>query len=141
MSVTKLDSHANMAVTGLDCMVIATSRLYATVTPFSDDLQVMEKVEIGDVAMAYNNPITLKTCLLVMRNVLLIPTMDHTLCPPFLVREALLFIDKTPKFQSTMLLRNNHTICNEKTGMRIDLKLNGTFSYFPTCALTLDEQS
>ena len=92
----------------------------------------MEKVEIGDVALAYKNPSTLMTYLLVMQNVLLIPLMDHNLLPPFLVREASLFLDETPKFQSTDLLKDNHTIFYEETGMRIQLQLNGTFSYFTT---------
>ena len=43
----------------------------------------MEKVEIGDVAVAYNDAYSLETYLLVMRNVLLIPLMDHNLLPPF----------------------------------------------------------
>jgi hypothetical protein len=81
----------------------------------------MEEIEIGDVAMAYDDPILLRTYLLVMRNALLIPTMDHNLLPPFLIREASLFIDETPKFQSTSLSRNNHTICDDETGMMIDL--------------------
>jgi hypothetical protein len=46
----------------------------------------MEKVEIGEVALAYNNLIILVKYLLVMRNALLIPSMDHNLLPPFLVR-------------------------------------------------------
>jgi len=59
MSATELDSHANMAVAGWDCTIIATNGQYATVTPFSDELPVMEEIEIGDVAMAYDNPISL----------------------------------------------------------------------------------
>ena len=140
LSVTELDSHANMAVAGRDCTIIAKSGHHATVTPFSDDLPMMEQVEIGDVAIAYDDPYSLRTFLLVMRNALLIPSMDHNLLPPFLVREASLFLDETPKFQSTDLTRNNHTIFDEETGMRIHLQLNGTFSYFPTRLLTLDER-
>jgi len=100
----------------------------------------MEKVEIGDVAVAYNDPYSLETYLLVMRNVLLIPSMDHNLLPPFLVREASLFLDKPPKFQSTVVSLENHTIYDEVTGLRIHLQLNGTFSYFVTRSLTLEEQ-
>ena len=140
LSVTELDSHANMAVAGGDCTIIARSGHFANVTPFSADLPVMEQVEIGDVAIAYDDPYSSRTYLLVMRNALLIPSMDHNLLPPFLVREASLFLDETPKFQSTELSRNNHTIFDDETGMRIHLQLNGTFSYFPTRSLTLDEQ-
>ena len=140
LSVTELDSHANMAVAGRDCTIIAKSGHLATVTPFLADLPVMEQVKIGDVAIAYDDPYSSRTFLLVMRNALLIPSMDHNLLPLFLVREASLFLDETPKFQSTDLTRNNHTIFDEETGMRIHLQLNGTFSYFPTRSLTLDKQ-
>jgi len=80
---TELDSHANMAVAGFDCTVIATSGRYATVTPFSSNLPTMNMVEIGDVAIACDDPISFQTYLLVMRNALLIPSMDHNLIPPF----------------------------------------------------------
>ena len=139
-SITELDSHANMAVVGRDCMIIAKSGHHANVTPFSEDLPVIEKVEIGDVAVAYGNLYLLETYLLVKRNVLLIPLMDHNLLPPFLVREASLFLDETPKFQSTEVWLENHTIYDEVTGLRIHLQLNGTFSYFVTQSLTLEEQ-
>ena len=43
LSVTELDSHANMAVAGGGCTIIAKSGLYANVTPFSADLPEMEK--------------------------------------------------------------------------------------------------
>ena len=88
LSVTELDSHANMAVAGRDCTIIAKSGHRATVTPFLADLPVMEQVEIGDVVIAYDDPYSSRTFLLVIRNALLIPSMDHNLLPPFLVREG-----------------------------------------------------
>jgi hypothetical protein len=45
-----------MAVAGRDCTIIARSGHFATVTPFSVDLPAMERVKIGDVAIAYDNP-------------------------------------------------------------------------------------
>jgi len=74
-----------MAVAGRDCTIIAKSGHHANVTPFSADLPVMENVEIGDVAVAYDNPYLLEMYLLVMRNVLLIQSMDHNSLPSFLV--------------------------------------------------------
>jgi hypothetical protein len=139
LHATELDSHANMAVAGSDCTVIATSGRHATVTPFSSNLPSMDMVEIGDVAIAYDDPISLQTYLLVMRNALLIPTMDHNLVPPFLLRLAGLQVDETPKHQLALPTVDNHSIYDSETGMRIHLKLNGIFSYFPTRALTLDE--
>ena len=137
--ITNLDSHANMAVAGNDCTIIATSGRYATVTPFSSNLPKMEMVEIGDVALAYDDPISLLTYILVMRNALLIPTMDHNLIPPFLIREAGLYVDETPKSQVGLPTIDNHVIVDSESGMRIHLALNGIFSYFPTRSLTIEE--
>ena len=138
-SVTELDSHANMAVAGRDCTIIARSGHYACVTPFSSDLPVMERVEIGDVAVAYDCPYTGVTTILLIRNSLLIESMDHNLLPPFLIREASLFLDETPKFQSANASLDNHCIYDEVTGLRIHLQLHGTFSYFATRALNDEE--
>jgi len=140
LSVTELDSHANMAVAGKNCTIIATSGQYANVTPFSADLPIMDRVEIDDDAIANDDPICFVTYLLVMRNALLIPFLSHNFLSLILIREASLFFDKTPKLQSTELSLDNHTIYDEETGMRIHLQLNGTFSYFPTRPLTLEEQ-
>ncbi len=55
-TATELDSQANMAVAGANVLIISKSGLVATVTPFLVDLPPMDDVEIGDVAMAYDNP-------------------------------------------------------------------------------------
>ena len=65
---TELDSHANMAVAGANVSIISKSGLVATVTPFSPDLPPMDDVEIGDVAIAYDNPLSGETFLLVIRS-------------------------------------------------------------------------
>ena len=138
-SATELDSHANMSVAGANVSVISKSGLVATVTPFSGELPPLDDVEIGDVAMAYDHPRTGITYILVMRNALLIPTMDHNLIPPFLIREAGLFLDETPKCQLKAPSVTNHSIIDSDSGMHIHLDLNGIFSYFPTRQLTIDE--
>ncbi len=132
LHATELDSHANMAVAGSDCTVIATSGCHATVAPFSSNLPTMDMVEIGDVAIAYNDPMFLQTYLLVMRNALLIPMMDHNLIPPSLIWLAGLQVDETPKHQLALPTVDNHAIYDSETGMCIHLKLNGIFSYFTT---------
>jgi hypothetical protein len=132
LHATKLDSHANMAVAGSDCTVIARSGRHATVIPFSQNLPTMEMVEIGDIAIAYDDPISLQTYPLVIRNALMIPTMDHILLPLFLLRLAGLQVDETPQDQLALPTVKNRAIYDPETGMRIHLKLNGIFSYFLT---------
>jgi hypothetical protein len=82
---TELDSHDNMAVAGSEMMVIACSGMFANVTLFSKDIPAMDMVKIGDAAMCYDDPISLVTYILVMKNALLIPLMGHNLIPPFLI--------------------------------------------------------
>jgi hypothetical protein len=129
---TELDSHANMAVAGSDCTIIAKSANFADVTPFSADLPVLQMVEIGDAMMAYDDPFTFTTYLLVMQNSLLIPSMDHNLIPPFLLQEAGLTLDEMPKHQMESPTIDNHVIVDEESGMRVHLQLNGIFSFSPT---------
>ena len=137
---TELDSHANMPVAGGGTSVITRTGRHARVTPFSPELPSMDMVEILDVAMAYDDPVTLTTTILVMRNSLYVPTMDHNLIPPFVMREAGLTVDETPKFQlAGDATVDNHMIFDPATGLRIHLKLNGIFSYFPTRPLTSSE--
>ena len=119
LNTTRLDSHASMVVAGNAC-----GGCCANITPFSANLPKMEMVENGDDAIAYNDPISLHTYLLVMRNALLIPTMDHNLIPPFLSRKQV------------YCLRLITMLVDSETWMRIDLSLNGIFSYFHRCALT-----
>ena len=139
-SATELDSHANMAVAGANVSIISKSGLVATVTPFSADLPPMDDVEIGDVAMAYDDQYTGITYILRMRNALLIPTMDHNLIPPFLIREAGLFLDETPKCHVSAPTVTNHSIIDPDTGMHIHLELTGIFSYFVTRPLTAHDE-
>jgi hypothetical protein len=96
-------------------------------------------IEIRDAVIANDNPISLTTYLLVMRNAVLIPTMNHNLVPPFSLQEACLYVDETPKHQVANPTIDNHAIVDSETGMRIHLLLNGIFLYFPTQALTLEE--
>ncbi len=98
----------------------------------------MEMVEIGDAMVAYDDPISQRTYLLVMRNALLIHSMDHNSIPPFLIREAVILLDETPKHQLEHPTIDNHAIVDPVTGMRI-LSLNGIFSYFRTRRLTSEE--
>jgi hypothetical protein len=130
-----------MAVAGIGTTLIARTGQHATVTPFSKSLPVMNKVEIVDVAMAYDGPFTLKTYLFVMRNAVYIPTMGHNLMPPIILRKAGLHVDKTPKTQAVNPAITNHSIFDPVTGLRVHLQLNGIFSHFITRPLAMDEES
>jgi hypothetical protein len=122
LPATELDSHANMAVAGNETTIIARSGAFANVTPFLKKLPAMDMVEIVDAAMCFDDPISLETYILVMKNALLIPTMGHSLIPPFLIREAGLILDETPKHQTSCPSIDNNSIRDQRTGLSTTLR-------------------
>ena len=82
-SRTHLDSHANMAVCGKHCLVVADTRFNADITAFSDEVGQMLEVPIIDSLILYKNPSSGEKFLLVVRNQLYVPSINHNLIPPF----------------------------------------------------------
>jgi hypothetical protein len=130
-SRTDLDSHANMCVAGKYAFVLADSGTTATVRAFSPDMDAIE-TSIVDCAFRYDCTYTNKTYILVAHNALYVPTMDHNLIPPFLLREAGLIVNETPKIHVPDPDISDHSIYFEQAKLRIPLALWGIFSYFPT---------
>ena len=142
---TQLDSHANMVVVGGHASVFGHSGKSADVRPFSNDCSKLKSVPIVDAAVAYDCPYTTKTYILAVRNALHVPSMEHNLIPPFIIREAGLVVNDVPKIhtKSSDLTENTHCVVATEgangTNLRIPMKLDGIFSYFPTRKLTEDE--
>ena len=58
--------------------------------------------------------------------------MTHNLIPPFIMREAGLVVNDTFKIHSPSVEENTHNIHDPKTGLVINLQLEGIFSIFDT---------
>jgi hypothetical protein len=136
---SQLNSHANMNVFGKHCYVISNSGKYANVSAFSEEVGSMLKVPIVDAIIAYDCPFTEKTYILIARNVLHVPSMDHNLIVPFILREANLICNDTPKIQCHNPTHDDHCIIDQETGMRIKLELDGIFSVFNTRMPTVED--
>ena len=78
---TELDSHANMVILGLNSFVFESTGRTCNVQPFSTDLGIAKDVPIVDGALAYDCPYTHKVYVLVVRNALHVPSIDHNLIP------------------------------------------------------------
>ena len=72
-----------------------------------------------------------KSFILVFHNALGVPSMEHSLVPPFMLREAGLEINHTPKIQLKDPTIHDHSINFPSSDVRITLSLNGIFSYVP----------
>lgn len=137
-SRTELDSHANMPVVGRHCYVLQRTGRSADVSAFSPDFDTLE-VQIIDAALMYYDPYTGKENILIVRNALHVPSMEHNLIPPFILREAGLEVNETPKIHVKDPAIEDHSIGFPGHDFRIPLSLWGIFSYFPTTAPTLQQ--
>ena len=138
-STTELNSHANMIVLGNQALVIQDKGKSAEVNAFSSDLQRISKVPVVDSVVAYGCPFTLESYLLVMRNAFHIPSMKHNLIPPFIFRVAGFTVSEVPKIHCDEPTVEDHSIYDDVTKIRIPLKLDSIFLYFPTRELTLEQ--
>ncbi len=137
-SRTELDSHANMVVVGNNCLVIEWSGRTANVNPFTSDYEALPEVPIVDAAVMYECPISGKEHILLVRNALHVPAMEQNLIPPFVMREAGIVVNDTPKIHMKNPTIETHSLYFEETDFRIPMALWGKFLYFPTRAPTND---
>ena len=97
MSQTDLDSHDNIVVSERNVTIINDTGRRAKVSPFTPDYDSLHSVPIADTTIRYDCPFSGATFLLIVRNALSVPAMDHNLIPPFIVREAGIDIRCAPK--------------------------------------------
>ena len=131
VSRTELDSHANMPVVGKNCYVLAETGKSADVSPYTPDYDAM-KVPIVDAAVRYDCKFTGQSYALVIRNALYVPAMSNNLIPPFILREAGIQVNDTPKIHLDDPTKLDHAITFKETEFQIPLSLWGTFSCFET---------
>ena len=138
-STTELDSHANMVVVGANTTVIQETGLYADVNAFADEVNQMKRVPIKDMAVAYDCPYLKKTYLMVFKNALHVPSMHHNLISPFIMEEAGLEVNATPKIHREEASVEDHSFYDSATELRVPFKLRGIFSHFETRSLSSEE--
>lgn len=127
---SELDSHANMVVLDSNSFVFESTGRTCNVQPFSSDLGTATNVPIVDGALAYDCPYTGEVYILLIRNALRIPSMEHNLLPPFILRAGGVSVHDVPKIHCEDPDVNDHCISFDQSELRIPLQLNGIFSYF-----------
>eukprot|EP00966_Prymnesium_polylepis_P332253 7387765-Prymnesium_polylepis.1 len=76
-----------MPVMGRDALVVSDTGRVIEINPFTPNYDAI-KVKLVDAALKYNCPNEDKSYILLVRNALHVPSMDHNLIPPFMLREA-----------------------------------------------------
>jgi hypothetical protein len=115
-SRTDLDSHANMPVVGSGAQVLVDRIRTCEVSPYSPDYEPME-VPLVDAAVRYDR--NGKVYILLIQNALYVPSLDHNLLPPFMMREAGVIVKDAPKIQLEDPSNEDHALTFPETGFRI----------------------
>ena len=134
---TDLDSHANMPVVGRNARILCDTGQTASVSPYNPEYETKE-IPIVDAAIQYNDPISGKPFILVIRNALYVESLEHNLIPPFVMRENGITVNELPKIHSSDPSSDDHAIIVDEQ-LRIPLSLYGTFSYFPSSTPSIEE--
>ena len=134
----QLDSHANMRVFGKYCFIISKYGKEAIVNAFTDQVGTIT-FPIVDAAVAYDCPWSQTTYILITRNILSVPSIDHNLIPPFILREDGLTVNGNATIHLNEPSIDDHAIICPNSDQRIRLHLHGTVSWFSTRMLTPDE--
>ena len=119
-----------MVVLGKDAFIFESTGRTCNVEPFSPDLGIAQNIPIVDAAIAYDCEQTNETYILIIRNALHIPSMNHNLLPPFILRQGGIIVNDTAKIHCSDPSPDDHCILFSESELRIPLKLNGIFSYF-----------
>ena len=119
-----------MAVVRIQAKLFHTVRT-SEVRAFSGEVEKLGSVPIIDAALAYDCPNNLKTYLLIFNNALHIPSMQHNLIPPFIMREDGLEVNDVPRiYIRDEVTRESHSIMLPQVYLRIPLWISGIFYYF-----------
>ena len=129
---SELDSHANMVVVGKHCWIIFRIKQSVDVSVFANDVDGLKIVPMVKAHLSYDCKRILKTYLLVVRNVLYIESMLHNLISLFIMREYGLIVNNMCKIHAQSISEETHAIQDPKSGLVINLQLDGILSVFET---------
>jgi hypothetical protein len=143
-SRTELDSHADTSCFGKHSLIVSRTHHTLTVSPFLDSLGKATKIPIVTAALlAYDNPKTGKTIVLVGHQVLYFEQLEHNLLCPMQLRMNGVDVEETPKHLVKGAITDQHHAISSYPraagGLVIPMSLHGDTSYFPTRKPTRDE--
>ena len=128
-----------MVVIGKQAFVFSHSGKYVDVQTFAKEVKGLPEDPIVDAVIAYDCTYSGETYLLVVLNSLCFRTIQINLIQPFVLREAVLIHNHTPKIHCKYPSVEEHFLFDEEIGLIITFTLNGTFLMFETHYLTEDE--
>ena len=121
-----------MVVVGRNAFIFESTGKSCNVLPFSEQLSMAKDVSIVDTAIAYDCPLSIQTYVLLARNALYIPELEHNLISPFMMCAGTVEVNDMPKIHCKDATVKDRSINFSLCEIRIPLQLFETFSYFHT---------
>jgi len=132
---SELDTHADTCVVGKHCLIFHDFERPVGVTGFDPSSGERPGLPTVSAALAYDDPESGKTIILVVHQAISIPTMENNLLSPMQMRLNDVKVHDVPKFLCDSPEDEHHSIVIDNGGgdiLRIPLALYGVTSHFPT---------
>ncbi len=132
----ELDTHADTCGLNEVARILEYTGQVAEVSGFANSMQSIQDVPIVKAAVAYDDPITGETFVIIINQALYFGNqIDEILLNPNQIREYGHIVNDVPKH----LGGSTHSIISSDQQIDIPLKLRGIISYFPVRTPTLQE--
>lgn len=135
----ELDSHAGTCGLNDTAYILEYTNRVVEVAPFSASWQAMEEIPIVKAALAYDDPMTGETFILMIGQALYFgDKLKDVLLNPIQMRANGVIVDDVPRHLSPNH-SSTHSLFFPDENLRIPLGLNGCISYFNIRKPTLQE--
>jgi hypothetical protein len=135
-----MDSHADTCCVGRNSTVLYLHNRTVNVSPFLDSFGTADSVPIVAAAIAYDDGITAKTCILIVHRALYFgDKLEHNILNPFQCRLHGVTIKECPRILDPTASDDSHSILFPNKELKIPLLLNAIVSYFQSRRPTKEE--
>ena len=133
----ELDSHADTCGVNEVARILEYSGQVAEVSGFSDTMEPLRDIPIVKAALAYDEPLTGDTVILIVNQALYFGShLSHMLFNPNQLRSHGVTVEDIPRHLSS---KSSHSIIVNEENFSIPLLLNGVISYFQVRKPSIDE--
>ena len=138
---TDLDSHADTCVVGQNAVIVHLLNKKVNVTGFDPSQGKLKDLELVSAALAYDDPTTGETIILMVHQAVHVPTMQNDLLCPMQKRMNDVEVHECPKFLLQHPNDQTHTLVirEDREECTIPLSIRGVTSYFYTRKPTTHE--
>ncbi|KAI2494466.1 Reverse transcriptase (RNA-dependent DNA polymerase) [Fragilaria crotonensis] len=142
-SRTDLDSHADQCAVGHNSLIVHDYDRPINVSGYDPAGPIAKDMRTVSAALAYDDPLSGATVILLVHQAIYIPELSHNLLSPMQVRINDVIINETPRFLTENPDEFTHSILIPEPDMDrpyvIPLGLHGVTSTFPTRKPTTEE--